>query len=117
MSLGIVRELAYTGRNFSADEALQFGLVNQIFDSQEQMLAGVMKIAAQIAQNSPMAVTGCKQMINYAQDHSINDSLNYMATWQAGMFRGDDIKQTLQAQAMKSAPQYEPLWPKKPMFE
>lgn len=114
---GIVRELAYTGRNFAAREALQHGFVNQIFETQEQMLEHVMELAAQIAQNSPLAVSGSKHMLNYARDHSVADSLNYMATWQAGMFRPDDIKRTMQAQATKTLPEYPPLWPQKPLFE
>ena len=57
---GVVRELAYTGRKFSAQEAQQLGLVNQVFADQQSMLAEVMSIAAQIAANSPLAVTGCK---------------------------------------------------------
>lgn len=114
---GIVRELAYTGRNFSADEALVHGLVNEIFDDQQQMMSAVMKVATQIAQNSPLAVHGCKKMLNYARDHSVADSLDYMATWQSGMFRGDDIKLTIQAQAMKQAPQYPPLMTDNGLFE
>jgi len=114
---GIVRELAYTGRNYSAEEALFSGLVNQVFDDQEQMLTEVMKIAGQIAQNSPLAVTGSKVMLNYARDHSVADSLNFMATWQAGMFRGDDIARTMQAQKSKQMPEYPALWPKKGFFE
>ena len=30
--IGIVKELAYTGRNFGAAEAQQLGFVNQVFD-------------------------------------------------------------------------------------
>lgn len=113
---GIVRELAYTGRNFSASEALQYGLVNQVFDNQESMLQAVLDIAAQIARNSPLAVTGCKEMLNYSRDHSVEDSLRYMATWQAGMFRPHDIMKTVQAKATKSTPVYENLMPVKQVF-
>lgn len=114
---GIVKELAFTGRKFSAQEAQQFGLVNKIFDDQESMLAGVMEIASQIAANSPLAVTGCKEMLNYSRDHSVEDSLKYMATWQAGMFRPNDMMKTFQAKAMKTQPEYDDLLPIKGLFE
>ncbi len=114
---GIVKELAFTGRKFSAQEAHQFGLVNQVFDDQQSMLAGVMEIAAQIATNSPLAVTGCKEMLNYSRDHSVEDSLKYMATWQAGMFRPNDMMKTFQAKAMKTQAEYEDLLPVKGLFE
>ena len=51
MPEGLVRELAYTGRRMQADEAMDTGLVNRVFGSQEEMLAGVMEIAAEIASN------------------------------------------------------------------
>lgn len=114
---GIVKELAFTGRKFSADEAQQFGLVNKVYADQESMLVGVMEIAAQIAANSPLAVTGCKEMLNYSRDHSVEDSLKYMATWQAGMFRPNDMMKTFQAKAMKTQPEYDDLLPVKGLFE
>jgi enoyl-CoA hydratase len=114
---GIVKELAFTGRKFTAQEAQQFGLVNRIYDDQESMLKGVMEIAAQIAANSPLAVTGCKEMLNYSRDHSVEDSLKYMATWQAGMFRPNDMMKTFQAKAMKTQPEYDDLLPIKGLFE
>ena len=114
---GIVKELAFTGRKFTAQEAQQFGLVNRVYDDQESMLSGVMEIAAQIAANSPLAVTGCKEMLNYSRDHSVEDSLKYMATWQAGMFRPNDMMKTFQAKAMKTQPEYDDLLPIKGLFE
>ena len=113
---GLVRELAYTGRNWSAQEALAQGFVNQVFADQESMLKGVMKIAAKIAINSPMAVAGCKEMINYTRDHSVSDSLKYMATWQSGMFQMPDIQEAMAAQQHKRMPEYEELRDKKSMM-
>jgi len=113
---GIMRELAYTGRKFDAAEAKEIGLVNKVFASQEAMLDGVMSIATEIAKNSPVAVAGCKEMINYSRDHSVADSLKYMATWQSGMFRPQDMMKCFQAKAMKKDPEFDPLMPIKPLF-
>lgn len=117
MPEGIVRELAYTGRKFGAEEAQRLGFVNTVYENQEAMLEGVMAIAAQIAANSPLAVTGCKEMINFSRDHSVEDSLKYMATWQAGMFRPGDMMKTFQAKAQKQAPTYDALFPVKDLFD
>lgn len=114
---GIARELAYTGRKFGAQEAKEIGLINNVYPDQESMLASVMEIAATIAKNSPMAVTGCKEMLNYSRDHSVDESLKYMATWQAGMFRPNDMMKTFQAKAMKSQAQYDDLLPVRELFE
>ncbi|WP_250656309.1 crotonase/enoyl-CoA hydratase family protein [Alkalimarinus coralli] len=113
---GVMRELAYTGRKFDAQEAKEIGLVNKIYPSQEAMLEGVMDVAQQIAKQSPMAVAGCKEMINYSRDHSVADSLKYMATWQSGMFRPQDMMKCFGAKAQKTDPDFEPLLPIKPLF-
>ena len=117
MPQGVVRELAYTGRKFSAQEAKALGFLNEVYESQDAMLEGVMGIAAQIAANSPLAVTGCKEMLNYSRDHSVEDSLKYMANWQSGMFRPGDMMKTFQAKAQKTTPEYDSLWPIKGLFE
>lgn len=104
ISQGLVRELAYTGRNMPSSEAKECGLVNQVFDDQSSMLEAVMKTAAKVAANSPMAVSGCKEMLNYSRDHNVADSLNYMATWQAGMFQMPDVQEAMAAGQEKRLP-------------
>jgi enoyl-CoA hydratase len=114
---GVVRELAYTGRKFGAQEALRLGFVNQVFADHESLVDGVMTIAAQIAKNSPLAVAGCKEMINFTRDHTVADSLKYMATWQSGMFRPNDMMKCFAAKAQKQTPEFEGVWPVKELFE
>ena len=110
---GLVRELAYTGRNMMSQEALSSGLVNQVYKDQESMLSEVMKIAKTIAGHSPMAVAGCKEMINYTRDHSVSDSLNYIATWQSGMLQMPDVMEAMNAGQQKRKPVFENLLSKK----
>ena len=107
---GLVRELAYSGRRLPAKKAHDLGFVNELFDSQEQMLDHVLTLAREIASKSPLAVHGSKVMINYARDHSINDGLDYIATWQAGMFSANvDMAESFKAKQEKRAPVYEDL--------
>lgn len=113
---GLVRELAYTGRNMDAQEAKQSGLVNKVFADQESMLEAVMDVAKMIAAQSPVAVAGCKEMINYSRDHSVADSLKYMATWQSGMFRPQDMMKCFAAKSQKTTPEFDPLLPVKKLF-
>jgi enoyl-CoA hydratase len=114
---GLVRELAYTGRRLSAEEAKTAGLVNHVYTDQAAMLTGVMAIAAEIAARSPLAVAGCKEMIQYSRDHSLADSLNYMSVWQSGMFQPqNDMVETFTAKAEQREPQFDELPPIKPVF-
>jgi len=108
---GVAREYAYTGRRMSAQRAVEVGLVNQLFDTHEDLVAGVLEIAAEIAAQSPLAVWGSKEMINYARDHSVADGLNYVATWQTGMFQGGDMMEAFAARADKRDPEYQDLLP------
>ena len=92
---GLVRELAYTGRALDAAEALGAGLINRVFDDREQLLAGVLAIAQQIAAKSPLAIRGSKQALNYARDHSVADGLAQIASWNAGMLLSEDLMAVL----------------------
>ena len=114
---GLARELAYTSRKLNADEALSSGFVNQVFEDAEQMLDGVMEVAQQIASNSPLAVAGTKNMLNYSRDHNVADSLEYMATWQASMFQPNDLMLSMAAQMQKKPGEFEPLHPITEPFE
>ncbi|NRA07532.1 MAG: crotonase/enoyl-CoA hydratase family protein [Myxococcales bacterium] len=110
---GLVRELAYTGRRLPAEEAREAGLVNRVYESHEALLAGVMEVAAEIAARSPLAVWGSKEMINYARDHSIADGLDYIATWQTGMFQPADMAEAFAAKKEKRAARYPDLLPER----
>ena len=96
---GFVREMAYTGRRVDSNEAHRIGLVNAVYPDQATMLEEVMKVARQIASKAPLAVYGCKKMINYARDHSTADGLDYIAIWNASMFKPEEIFEAMSANA------------------
>ena len=64
-----------------------------------------------IASKSPLAVTGSKVMINYARDHTIADGLDYIATWQTGMFSGPHMAESFKAKAEKRDADFPDLLP------
>lgn len=104
---GMLRELAYTGRKVDASEALSLGLVNRVYANREQMMLEVKRIAASIAKKSPLAIRGTKEMLLYARDHSVSDSLNYIATWNASMLSEADLKASMKASANGHLPEYD----------
>lgn len=108
---GVAREYAYTGRRMSAQRAVEVGLVNQLFDTHDDLVTGVLEIAAEIAAQSPLAIWGTKEMVNYGRDHSVADGLNFIATWQTGMFQGADMMEAFAAKAEKRDPDYQDLLP------
>lgn len=60
---GIAKEMIYTARNIKADRAAEIGLVNKVVAA-EELLPTVMKMAAGIAKNAPIAVAYAKKAIN-----------------------------------------------------
>ncbi|ABD69616.1 Enoyl-CoA hydratase/isomerase [Rhodoferax ferrireducens T118] len=103
---GMARELAYTGRKFSAEEAREMRLVNRVFESREALHAGVLEIATSIAAKSPLSIRGTKEMITYARDHSVADGLNYIATWNAAMLMSKDLQEAMMANLGKRAAEF-----------
>lgn len=103
---GMLRELAYTGRTLGAEEARSIGLVNRVYTDAASLLDGVMGIAREIATKSPIAIAGTKEMISYMRDHSINDGLEYIATWNAAMLQSTDLRVAMAAQMSKQKPEF-----------
>ncbi|MDP2119343.1 MAG: crotonase/enoyl-CoA hydratase family protein [Hoeflea sp.] len=108
---GWARQMAYTAERLPAGKAKEIGLVNEVFESHEALLEGVMAIARQIARHSPLAVSGCKAMANYARDHSTADALDYVSVWNAAMLRPEDIREAFIAQGEKRQPMFDDLKP------
>lgn len=108
---GIVRELAYTGRRWSAQEAKAAGFVNEVFPDQATLLDAVMKTASEIASKSPMAVWGTKRTMNFTRDHSVADGLEFIANWNAAMFDTDDMADAFKASSERRQAEFPDLWP------
>ncbi|CAM3080946.1 enoyl-CoA hydratase [Pseudomonas floridensis] len=104
---GVMRELAYTGRTVEAQEALRIGLTNRTFADTTALMDGVMAIARQIAEKSPVAIEGTKQMIGYMRDHSVDDGLEHVAIWNAAMLQSADLKLAMAAHMSKQKPVFD----------
>jgi delta(3,5)-delta(2,4)-dienoyl-CoA isomerase len=66
----LARELAYTARAFSSDEAEKLGLVSRVVEGgRDAVVAAALQLAKDIASKSPVAVTGTKRLLLHARDH------------------------------------------------
>jgi enoyl-CoA hydratase len=95
MPPGIVRELAFTGRDFSAEEAARWGFVNRVCVDRDALLNEARALATTVAAKSPLAMRGIKEQLNFARDHSVAEGLNYIATWNAAMLMSSDLNEAV----------------------
>lgn len=106
---GILRELAYTGRKFAAEEAEKYGFVNSVCETRERAIAKAIEIATEIASKSPLAVAGTKAVLNHSRDHTITDGLDYVATWNSGQLLGEDLMKAATAALTRDSVEFSDL--------
>ena len=111
LPMGLVKELAYTGRRLGAQKALGYGLVNEVFDTPEAMLAAALQCAKEIAAKPPVAIWGTKQVIHYTRDHSVEDSLKQMGWVQGAIWSNAHVREAIAAMKQKRAAQFPALSP------
>jgi enoyl-CoA hydratase len=117
MPEAVVKELAYTGRRLTADKAMQYGLVNDVFESNGAMLEAAMQCAKEIASKPPIAIWGTKQAIHYTRDHSVEDSLKQMGWLQGAIWSNAHVHEAIKAAKEKRAGEFTPLSPLTPFIE
>jgi len=103
-STSLVRELAYTARKMFSDEALSCGLVNRVFPDRDSLMNGAVEMAVNIASKSPVAVQGTKHNLNFSRDHSVQEGLDYIVTWNAAMLQSEDVKLAAMASMDRNGP-------------
>ncbi|MGA3146631.1 MAG: crotonase/enoyl-CoA hydratase family protein [Acidimicrobiales bacterium] len=94
---GHVAELAYTGKDITADRALSIGLVNLLSPDADAVVREARAMAAEIAANSPLAVQGTKAVLTAGEGSSVAEGLEYTATWNAGFLASDDLAEAMTA--------------------
>ncbi len=99
----IVRELTYTGRTFSAQEALDHGFVTRVVDDP---LAAAMDTAREIAARSPDGVRAAKRLLNAAVTCEPAEGLAQEAREQRRLLGTANQVEAVQAALERRAPQF-----------
>ena len=113
LPMALVKELAYTGRRLSAEKAMAWGLVNEVLPTHEATVAAALQAAKEIASKPPVAIWGTKQAINYARDHSVEDSLRQMGWLQGAIWSNPHVHEAIRAMKEKCQPNFPALTPLK----
>jgi enoyl-CoA hydratase len=103
---GCARELALSGRDFSAAEAWVMGFVTRVCEGRENLYDAAKTLARQIADNPPLTVMGVKEVLNYSRDHGIDAGLRYVAQKNAAMLLSEDLTEAFAAFREKRKPHF-----------
>jgi enoyl-CoA hydratase len=90
------RELIFSGKVLSAQKAMEWGIVNEVFKA-EELPVKVMEIAQAIARNGMVAVASAKDAIVNGLNMTKEDGLRYESSLFGTLFATEDQKEGMQA--------------------
>jgi enoyl-CoA hydratase len=103
---GHTRDLAFTGRTIDAERAARIGLVSEVFPSREELDAGALALAREIAENPPLTVRGVKDVLDFGRGKRVAEGLAYVAAYNAAFLASEDLGEAMAAFMEKRPPRY-----------
>ena len=103
---GNARELALTGTDIGAQRAQAMGLISEVATDRDGALQAARAMAQEIAENPPLVVRGVKQVMNFGEDKSVDDGLEYVAAWNSAFLASEDLGEAVSAFAARRAPEF-----------
>jgi enoyl-CoA hydratase len=99
-------EMCLTGDMISAQEALQYRLVNRVVPT-EGYMEEALKIAHRIAEKAPIATRLIKEAVNKAVDNTLKDGLDFERKSFNLLFASEDQKEGMRAFIEKRKPNFQ----------
>jgi enoyl-CoA hydratase len=103
--VAVARELLFTGRAFTGEEAVGLGVVNRTFPA-ETFLADVLAVAAQIAAQAPVATRLTKVALADGGPASIEEALRWESLAQPVTMATEDLVEGLAAAGARRRPEF-----------
>jgi len=75
----IVNELMMTGRGMGAEEALRWGVVNRVVES-DKLMESARELAQEIAQGAPLAIAAIKEIYRETSELSVEEGYRHIRT-------------------------------------
>ncbi len=99
----VARELTYTGRVFTAEDALAYGIATRVIEDPH---AEALAVAREIAQKSPDAIRAAKSLLNMARVSEPLDGLVAEAVEQQKLIGSGNQVEAVRANFEKRAPNF-----------
>lgn len=103
---GVTRRIAMTGEDFGAQQAREWGLVEEVFESPDALFAGARELGASLAANPPLVVQGIKQVLNMSEAHGAVAGKAYVAAWNAAFLQSHDLGEAFAAFMQQRPPEF-----------
>jgi enoyl-CoA hydratase len=100
------RELALTGRDFTAEEALRMDFITRLCGDSSSLYQEARKLASEIAACSPLAVQGVKDAMRFDRENGVKAGLEYVAQKNAAILISEDLMEAVNAFMQKRQPQF-----------
>ncbi|OPZ75533.1 MAG: putative enoyl-CoA hydratase [Firmicutes bacterium ADurb.Bin456] len=102
---GKAKELIYTGKNVSAEEALRIGIINQVV-TEGELLDEALKLAESIAGKPPLALRAAKKAMDQGLEKTLVMGIEAEAKHFGDLFSTEDQKEGARAFLEKRKPQF-----------
>jgi enoyl-CoA hydratase/carnithine racemase len=105
VGLDMAKEMTWTGRMVSGDEAVRLGLATRVC---EEPRADAMALAADLAQRSPQALRAAKSLLNQSLGAVATDQLRAESAAIGAIIGSDEQAEAVQAQLEGRRPSFAP---------
>ena len=102
---GVARDLLFTGRRVTAEEAFRIGLVDRLVAPQS-VLETAAELAASMAANAPLAMRAVKRALEESYVRPLEDARNAISALRRALDDTEDYEEGLAAFAEKRAPRF-----------
>jgi len=97
--------MLYTSRRFTGDEAVKMGLAS-VLVAQDQVRATAQKLAAEIAENAPLAVMATRATQRAGLADRVKAATEHELSLQTSLRQSDDFKEGVKAMAERRTPNF-----------
>ncbi len=110
VGIPLASEIALTARRLTADEALQYHLINKIAKSQDSVIPEALELAQKVAQHNPDAIIVTRHALREAWETSSVEqaTLHTAERYSVPLFTSPNMKIGLRAFATKQKPTWVP---------
>jgi enoyl-CoA hydratase len=102
---GMALEMILSGEPLSAEDALRWGLVNQVV-APEELLPAARNLARKILANAPLAIRYSLEAVNQGLEQPLDQALFLEATLFGMAFASEDMREGTRAFLEKRPPRF-----------